>query len=256
MVAPRVRFYMLTEDSGTHSHATWTALLRRMCRIVDGSCDTGPEVFVVETPEPSAMQVMSGNGWREKTSHRRMVEFWRTIAEQLGGEKIVIFHVDGDVPWSRRKDSLNVAAVEKIVLRRLRDTLEDVLNCAPAEIDARMQFFVAVHPFREIEAWLFHNFDELRRICARRGMPVPARVDVWEAQGEALEEEEHPKERMPFKAEHNRDLAENAFPADRLHSLGSSFHAAVRALEQCAPLRRALESTYAAERWESESHRG
>lgn len=255
MVAPLVRIYMLTEDSGSHSHATWTALLKRMCRLVDGSCDTGPEVLLVEPPERSALQVMSGNGWREQASHRRMVEFWRIIAEQLKSEKIVVLHVDGDVPWSRRKDSANVMAVEQVAKRRLRDTLEDVLACTPEEIAARMQFFVPVHPFREIEAWLFHNFDEVRRICTERGTTLPACVEEWETQMTALEEEEHPKGRMPFKAEHNRDLAEHAFPAERLYLLGSSFYVAVETLKQCAPLRRALESTYAAERWTLDSRR-
>lgn len=255
MVAPRVLLYMLTEDSGNHSHATWTALLKQMCRIVDGSCDTGPETFVVEPPEQSVSKVMSGTGWREKASHPRMVEFWRTIAEQLASEKVVVFHVDGEVPWSKRKDSANVAGVEQIARRRLRDTLEDVLEYSPEEIAARMQLFVPVHPFREIEGWLFHNFDELRRICARRRLPVPACVEQWETQVETLEleEEERPKERMPFKAEHNRDLAENAFPAEMLYLLGSSFHEAVEALRRCAPLRHALKSTYAAERWETDS---
>jgi hypothetical protein len=114
-----------------------------------------------------------------------------------------------------------------------------------------MAFFVPVHPFREVEAWLFHNVPELRRICTRRSIALPACAEAWATHPELLDAEPTPKARMPFHAEHNRDLAEEAFPAEQIYRLGSSFHEAVEALKRCAPLRAALQRTYAAERWQS-----
>lgn len=249
MVAPAVQIYMLTEDTGAHVHATWAALLRRMCRIVDGSCDTQPEVFIVEQPEEGARKTMAGNLWRERRPHRRLVEFWRIVVEQLRSDKVVVFHVDGDVPWSQRDTSANVRSVQEIAMRRLHDVMEDDAS-TPEEIAARMALFVPVHPFREIEAWLFHNIAALQRVCEQRRIPLPARAEAWATRPQLLDEEERPKDTMPFKSEHNRDLAEDAFPAERIYELGSSFCEAVEALGRCAPLRSALARTYAEERWQ------
>lgn len=242
---------MLTEDAGAHSHATWEALLRRMCRLVDSSCDTQPTTFFVEQPEAGARKTMAGNAWRERRlSHRQLVEFWRVIAEQLEAEKIVVFHVDGDVPWPLRETSANVREVHEIALRRLHDVLEDH-GRTPAEIATRLARFVPLHPFREVEAWLFHNIAALRRICARRSIALPACAEAWATRPELLDAEPTPKARMPFHAEHNRDLAEDAFPAEQVYRLGSSFHAAITALKRCTPLCTALQRTYAADRWQS-----
>ena len=111
-----------------------------------------------------------------------------------------------------------------------------------------MEWFVPVHPFWEIEAWLFHNIPELRRICVRRALAVPVCVDDWQAQPASLDEVEKPKRELPFGAEHNRDLAETAFPADALYELGTSFYEAVEALQRCTPLREALRRTQFSER--------
>ncbi len=249
MVAPAVHIYMLTEDAGAHAHATWAALLRRMCRLVDSSCDTQPQAFLVEQPEEGARKTMAGNQWREKATHRRLVEFWRTVAEQLESSKIVAFHVDADVTWPA--ESANVRDVETIARRRLQNVMEDVLGRTPAEIASRMAFFVPLHPYREIEGWLFHNVPVLRRVCNRRAIALPACAEAWEAQPELLDAEPLPKATMPFGADHNRDLAEDTFPADRVYELGTSFYHAVEALEKCAPLRSALKQTYSAERWQA-----
>lgn len=264
MVAPIVHVYMLTEDAGAHSHATWEALLRRMCRLVDSSCDTQPAAFFVEQPEEGARKTMAGNGWRERKHSRRVIDFWKVLAEQLEDKKIVVFHVDGDVLWplhdasadshavnrSMREASANVRDVHEIAIQRIHDIFES-LGRSPSEISTRLACFVPVHPFREIEAWLFHNVTVLRRLCARRSIAFPARAEAWAVQPELLDAEPSPKEMIPFHAEHNQDLAEDAFPAEQLYRLGSSFYAAVETMKRCTPLRTALQRTYAAERWQS-----
>ena len=248
-MTPFVRFYMLTEDAGGHSHPTWAVLLRRMCRLIDASCDTAPAAFAVERPEKEVERTMAGNNWRSrsKLDHLQRVHFWRTIADQLDESRIVVFHVDGDVAWSRRDESENVRAVYDVARRRLEDALAH-RGRTPDEIRERMTFFVPVHPFREIEAWLFHAVDLLRRLCARRRDATPACLDDWEARPGTLDEEEHPKSKLPFGAEHNLDLAKD-FPAARVHALGSSFFVAVETLRACEPLRHALQRSYAPERW-------
>lgn len=252
MVGSTVRFYMLTEDSGAQSHATWVALLRRMCRLVDPTCQTQEEVFAVEEPEKEVRETMAANLWRSrsKLDHPKRVHFWRTIADRLDDSVIVAFHVDGDEVWSPRwRQSQNVRDVQEIARRFVRNQLEG-RGRAPEEIDALLANFVPLHPFVEIESWLFHNCEVIRRIYERRGAPMPPCVAAWEERPELLDEVKDPKEELPKCEGHNRDLAEGAFPAERVYVLGSSFYEAVEALRGCAPLLDGLRRTYSADRWQ------
>lgn len=241
---------MLTEDSGAHSHATWAALLRRMCRLIDPDCQTQPGHIDVVRPEPGVEDVMAGNGWRGG-SHMRLVQFWRAVADELA-DSIVLFHVDGDVAYSQRKLSDNLRKVADIAVVRVRAVLEDA-DRSPVEVAQQMTRFVPLHPFRAIEAWLFHNTAVLRRLCARLESRYMARVDAWEADRTLLDEidgPDQPKIQMPFKAEHNRELAEDGFPAEAVFAAERSFHHAVLALEACPELRASLAQTYAPERFQ------
>ena len=252
MVAPRVRFYMLTEDSGSHSHATWVALLRRMCRLVDPDCQTQAEVFAVEAPEKEVRETMAGKGaWRSRRllDHGKRVHFWRTIADQLEAKTVVVFHVDGDEVWRQRERSQNVRDVQEIALRQVRKTLEDHGRGAD-EIRKTLAYFVPMHPFVEIESWLFHNYAAIRRIHERRRAVTPSCVAAWEATPRLLDEVTDPKAALPGCKGHHRELAEEAFPADLVDVLGSSFHEAVNALRSCAPLLESLRGTYSPDRWQ------
>lgn len=251
MVGPTVRFYVLTEDAGAQAHATWAALLRRMCRIVDPSCQTQREVFALEEPEKQVRETMVANAWRSrsKLDHLKRVHFWRTIADRLEEAMVVAFHVDGDEVWSPRwEQSQNVRDVREIALRRVRDALEHRGRGA-AEVDALLANFIPLHPFVEIESWLFHNVAAVRRIHERKGATPPSCVDAWEARPELLDAVRDPKEALPRCTGHNRDLAEDAFPAELVYLLESSFYVAVEALRACASLVDALRRTYAVDRW-------
>lgn len=245
-----VRFYMLTEDSGAHSHATWAALLRRMCRLIDPSCQTQPGHIDVVPPEKGVEDVMAGNGWRGG-KHIQMVQFWRAVADELA-DSIVVFHVDGDVAWLDRKTSDNLRQVAEVAVVRVRAVLEDD-DRPPAEVERRMTRFVPLHPFRAVEAWLFQNTAVLRRLCTRLESRYMALVGAWEADRTLLDEIDgkwQPKIQMPFKAEHNRELAEDGFPAELVFAAERSFHDAVLALEDCPELRASLARTYAPERFQ------
>ncbi len=254
-----VVFYVLTEDSDpgarSHSHDTWAALLRRMCRLIDPACQTQAGQIDVIQPELAVRAMMAGNGWRETTRHPRQVQFWRTLADELLAGRVLVFHVDGDTGWSGRVSSTNVEQTEQIAVRRLRMALEDL----PAPIDAEriselMTRFVRMHPFRAVEAWLLQNTPVLRRLCKDLGRPeLLGDIDEWEADATLLDEidgTQQPKRQMPFGSRHNRELAEQGFPAQRVFEAGKSFHASVLALGQCLAVREGLRQTYAPEQFQ------
>lgn len=249
---------MLTEDSDpggrSHHHETWAALLRRMCRIIDDSCQTQPGEFDVVQPELRMRGLMAGNGWRETRLHARQVEFWRTLVDELLGERIVLFHVDGDTAWSDREDSPNVRQVAEIALPRLRMALEDSERVAPDRVDALLARFIPLHPFRAIEAWLFQNTTVLRSLCQDLGRPeLLDRIDAWEADRTLLDEidgTDEPKRQMPFGSSHNRQLAGDHFPATAVFAAERSFHHAVLALAGCSALCDGLRETYAPEKFQ------
>lgn len=250
-------FYVLSEDSDpgarSHGHATWAALLRRMCRLLDGSCQTQSGQIDVVQPEIGARAMMAGNRWREAKLHREGVRFWATLAEALVSRRVVIFHVDGDCAWSRRTSSLNVRQVEEIARLRLRNSLED-RRVPHQQIPEMLSRFIPLHPFRAIEAWLFQNTTVLRRLCQGLGQPeLLARIDGWEADRTCLDEidgKDEPKRQMPFGSKHNGELAEKKFPAQAIFAARGSFHDAVVALGDCPGVREGLRETYASERFQ------
>lgn len=250
MVASCLAVYVLSEDAGAgegeYVHRTWVALLRRMLRIVDPACDTQPACVAFEQPEPGVREVMAGNQWRvRRRNHPARVHFWRVIADRLQEGCVVVFHVDGDVSWAAQADSETVADVERIARARLRDVLleRNATDCA-----ALMRCFVAVHPFYEVEAWLFQNTPVLRRLCEGRPDLWP-RINAWEQDRARLDGLEKPKREMPFMARHNRELAEEAFPAEAVFAAEGSFHHAVLALDGCPAVRAGLAATHAADRF-------
>jgi len=250
----KVHIYMLTEDGGDNAHLTWSELLRRMCRIVDRSCDTQEAVLHVEKPEPGVRAIMSGNGWRNKKSRGRSerVHFWKTIADQLESEEVtaVIFHVDGDVVWSKRGFSENVRDVHDIVIVRLRETLSH-RGRNDIEIDACLAKFLPLHPFREIEAWLFHNTDELYKLYQRRHRPTPACVSEWRSDPALLDEEPQPKKRCTLGSTENTELARRLSRShlEAMRAQGTSFAQAVETLASCESLRAGLRRTYGEDRY-------
>lgn len=241
MVAPTLTILILTEDSSKKSHATWTALLRRMCRLVEPSCMT--QVLEFKEPAPQLRATMAGNSWasRKPANHKDRVEFWRTIADSLVAANIVIFHVDGDTAWSKRHTSTNVDHVRTIALVRLRDALEQ-RRPGNSENTAVLAAFIPIHPFYAVEAWLFHNYDRLAEYCRDRGQSPPRIIDEWRAEPTLLDEQLQPDQQIPFGKAYNLELAEalNNDAALALYERRTSFYEAVEALRDCPQLRQGL----------------
>jgi hypothetical protein len=113
--------------------------------------------------------------------------------------------------------------------------------------DAALGRFIQLTPFYSIEAWLYQNIAEARRICeASCGRHIEL-FNAWEADRGLLDQVFKPKskETSCLEDKHNRALAEKSFPAEAAFNADKSYAAAVMDLLDRPDLRAAVACTYA-----------
>lgn len=257
MSSPKLTVLLLTEDSADGAHATLEALIKKAFRILVPTCQTHAERMLFEPANDTARALMSGNLWKAGklqgrpqagASRHRLIDLVRTIVTKVlerDPPGFVVFHVDGDRPWGQRDQSENVEKFEAIVLASVRTALSTVHADDPTAIEralSRIHLFV---PFYSMEAWLYQNLSEARRIGAELGHPpdLIGAIEAWEADRTALDELRDPKGATCLGSKYNRRLATTAWPAREVYELDRSFTAAVDGLLACADLGVALEAT-------------
>ncbi|WP_437837324.1 hypothetical protein [Sorangium sp. So ce1153] len=256
---PCLSILVLTEDSAEGSCETIAALVKKMVLLVDPACRT--HLITFEPQGANERRAMRGNLWKSRKPFDRqtIVLLGRAIAAKLIEDPIgfVAFHVDGDRRWAERASSENVAKFAEFVsnyvepgvhnaLRRQRD--RDALTIPDEEIDrataAALARLLRLTPFRSIEAWLYQNTVEARRLCQIACGRHLAKIDAWAADRGAIDELEDPKAELCLISEHHPDLAQHAFPADEAFRVNKSYAAAVIGLLDCADLCAALAHTH------------
>lgn len=100
-------------------------------------------------------------------------------------------------------------------------------------------------PFRCMESWLYQNGDTALRIYREEGSTPREDLqrfeEEWRQEPGRLEETEQcPKDLVRIADRHNRRLASEQFPAERVHQLGKSFTASVERMRACESLLAAL----------------
>lgn len=239
---------ILSEDGGKHAHKTVVALAKRMLRVVDEHCQIHDE-RAFEPPEDEAALIARGNRWKSTNprDRQKVVSLVRSIATKLAEEAgMVMFHVDGDRPWSQRYTSENRQKLDDIILTRVRALLAGKhREWSIEDIDRRMQRLFILMPFYSIEAWLYQNTSHAIRICQEQyGGRHVERFQEWQANRALLDEVEQIKDAICLGDKHNLELASSAFPHEVVFLAGTSFAAAVDALCACHELRAALARTY------------
>jgi hypothetical protein len=242
----------LTEDSADDAHETLSALVKKMLQLVVPACQTQRIRF--EPQGEGAARAMRGNLWKSRSPRDRpkLVDLRQAIATKLVEEAddvpgFVVFHVDGDRRWQDRTSSENVARFDDYVRTYVEPIVRDALGRKRRgeETPARMARLRRLSPFYSVEAWLYQNTREARRLCeAGCGRHVDL-IDRWEAARGELDEIEKPKEALCFGAGHNRALATNGFPASAVFAVEKSYTAAVEHLLDCDALGAALTRTIA-----------
>ncbi|HSO00812.1 MAG TPA: hypothetical protein VLS89_21120 [Candidatus Nanopelagicales bacterium] len=262
---PVLSLLVLTEDSAASAHDVVVALTRKMLWLLDPGYRR--DLVEFRPADGASRKVAQGNLWksRKPRDRARIVLLGRVIAARLLQEDVpgfVLFHIDGDVPWSRHEDSENVERFEGFIRDYVRPALDHALRTQQKDrgeswpdeqMDGAMQAallrLLLLVPFYSVEAWLYQNTEVARRLCAEACGRHLELIGEWEADPGLLDEIEQPKKRIclgdgPRSAEHHRALAEHAFPADRAFAAGKSFAATVTRLLGSDDLCAALERTH------------
>lgn len=236
---------VLGEDSAADGHATLVALSRRVLRQVDPYYDEQQVSF-----EPPKGAVIRGSLWKstKPEDQPKRIDLMAYIATKLleGDHAFVLYHVDGDEPWTRHEQSENARKlrqfIEVDVVRFIRNRRHR--NGRPAE-DISLARLLLMVPFRSIEAWVLQNTLAGRRFCQEndrcRGQHIKD-FEAWERDRGLLDELEDPKDAVCFRDRHNYQLA-GGVPIDEVYYAEKSLHATVNAWMENASLVGALAAT-------------
>jgi hypothetical protein len=253
MVTPALSILVLTEDSSPQAHETISALARRMLQLVDE--DTATHRIRFQPTE--ARRAVHANRWQSRHHHPELVDLKREIARKILEDEVpgyVLFHFDGDRPWSERHASTTIEKFRQFI-RGLRPLVEQNLRArgllrngddVDAIVDDRLGRVREVVPYYSVESWLYQSTARLRELCQAGCGKHLDLIGQWEADRTLLDEVRKPKEQLCIGSTKNRDLAESITRglSRKLRDTRCSFHAAVERLQSCPGLQAALRSTW------------
>jgi hypothetical protein len=250
--APAVSMLILTEDSHPRAFQTIRLLAPKLLRLVHP--DTATHRILFE-PGKNTKGSTRANRWKSKNpqDHALRADLLQELATKVLEDDVpgyVLFHIDGDRPWSQHESSENVQKFDAFV-QLLGPTVEGALKrrglpAAEADVQARLRRICRVTPFYSIEAWLYQNTKRVRELCQQRCGKHLELIGGWERDRLLLDELERPKKLVCIQNDENHDLA-NSFThqlAGELYLLGQSFHHTVELLQSCPGLQAVLRATW------------
>jgi hypothetical protein len=206
-VRPRFSIALLSED---RSEPTWRGLKAILQKLLRRFEDDGftPRVEIMPA-DPSVRPVLIANRWRsaQAKDEAEKRELWRYLARKVaepGG--FVVFHYDGDTPWSKRTESPARAQFD----REIRTRVEQVLSgsrLSREEISRRMGRIIECVPFYSVEAWTYQATARAIALCREkyRGADVE-KFEAWGADRTKLDEVWKPKDQSCLGGAHNEEL--------------------------------------------------
>jgi len=243
---------VLTEDSGAGAYDTVHVLAKEMLKLLVPGVQTH-RIDFKPLDDENARRAMHANLWKstnplDQPSIRLLIR--GIITELLKDTGFVLYHIDGDRPWSEHESSENVREFRSRMLPPIEAGVRFHLQKQPhdaREPGKRMKRLQLVVPFYSIEAWLYQNTREAKRLCEQDGCGqcYPQKLAGWEKDRASLDEVTQPKKALCFQDKHNARLASSGFPAQETYEAEASFQHAVLQLLECDELTTALERTYA-----------
>lgn len=230
---PRLIVLTLSEDSGEAAVPVVTALVKGGFKLLVPEVETHRIRF--EPPDAQSRPGLHANAWKsdKPAERRKRVDLTRAIARHLLASDppgVVLFHFDGDRPWSSRKTSENVEKFHRLLVADTRRAMEPLRrDLSDDELDARLRALIPMTPFYSVEAWLYQNLDELERIVAEEPSPtLKALLAAWRADPSMIEEISQIKLAHPeLRDRHNLRLAREAWPAGQIYERELSYAAYV-----------------------------
>lgn len=247
--APRLTILVLTEDSGEQAHITWEILLRKTFGVLVAGTRTHLIEFEPQTDKEKV--ATRGNRWKSTDPQDlpAIIDLRRTIATKLLEDDpsgFVLFHIDGDRPWSDREGAENPRKFEDLIRTPVATLVEERLATLgrAGEIEPRLRHLVVLVPYFELEAWLYQNIDEARKRCCGRPEHVEM-LDRWAESRASLDDVIRPKkEALPCVSDRYNEALARGFNPDVVLAANASYAAAVMDILENAPqLLAALERT-------------
>jgi len=241
---------VLTEDSGAGAHDTVRALAKEMLKLLVPGVQTH-RINFKPLDDENARRAMHANPWKsthplDQSNIRLLIR--SIITELLKPNGFVFYHIDGDRPWSEHELSENEREFTSRMLPPIEAGVRAYFHRQPhdaATPGERMKRLRLLVPFYSIEAWLYQNTREARRLCEEEGCKqCPVKLADWEKDRASLDEVIRPKGTLCFQDKNNAHLASSGFPAREVYDAGASFARAVDGLLECDELTTALEWTY------------
>lgn len=240
-----VAFLLISEDRSDDALDILETLAKGMLRDVCSGCSTAPSRMRFDPVQGEARKAAIANRMasRKERSRQERVTLRRAIATTLASPRgFVLYHMDADVVWAKRKESAAPARFAKWVELPVRQLLIDKKQDA----EELLTKLLLVCPFYSIESWLYQNGRVAKRLCVGKcGGKHSERIGEWEANRRLLDEVDRPKEAICLGDEYNGRLARDAFPFRDVIGAGKSLAATVGRMKGCKELVQALESTRA-----------
>lgn len=242
---------LLTEDSGGQAQQTLERLVRHILHLLWGAEWQSRRLIDglrFEPPDnPQARQALHGQRWRSTHPRDRQakIDLARYLADRLlAREGVVVFHIDGDCPWSARP-SASLAAFERFLEREVQPLLQArpaqegrstrVPRLEAVDLASVRGKLVLLVPYYSIEAWLYQNTAEVTALCEQlHAGRHHEQSRGWPALEEILKLKKD--DGCCLKDQHNAALAGATFPARALYAAGGSFTETVKRFRACAPL--------------------
>jgi len=245
----RISIMVLTEDSGYDAYDTVLTLVKEMLKLLVPDVHTH-RIHFTPLKEENARRAMRGTDWKStkallQPSIKLLIR--SIITELLKDDGFVLYHIDGDCPWSEQASSENVSTFQKCMSQPIEAGVLEHLqkNQRAGEFEERMKRFRLLVPFYSIEAWLYQNTREAQHLCTEQGCGrCLEKVATWEQARASLDEVLRPKEELCLRSKHNAHLASSGFPTREVFDANASFTSAVMNLLDCKSLTSALERTY------------
>lgn len=201
---------------------TMKELMRRIALIIEGKTKTQHLEF---EPNNAVYQHhrICGASWKNKLSKEpgerlKRTTLIRDIATELLLEKIVAFHVDGDVDWAQRKNS----GVWKEWVRFKRDICNIISNGHGAQYVKKIMLIL---PFYSIESWAYSNGGMLSTIVVKNGNRIKDKRKIASWKMSDLDEIKKIKEAITIGDKWNHELiSDKNFNANALYRLKKSFY--------------------------------
>jgi hypothetical protein len=154
------------------------------------------------------------------------------LATELDEGKVVVFHYDGDTPWTRRRES-----VTKQPFAALRVRLSQVSGKQSHLRPARLLEMV---PHYSIEAWVYQATAAAVELCETHYHERDvALFRSWSVDRGLLDELEQPKSRTVLGSKHNAELARH-IPVPDIVRARKSLSEFLRQLNEVPELSRLL----------------